>query len=83
MVDKPRYIPNWACVFQDESYHKLLIYKQVLEENKIPSTLLSQKDSAYVLNYGPMSMVYLYVPDFYRDKAIEIIETSQSKKDEK
>lgn len=43
--------------------------KNYLSNLKIPSNILSKRDSSYSLNFGEMSMVYLYVPKEFEKKA--------------
>ena len=43
--------------------------KNYLSNLKIPSNILSKRDSSYNFNFGEMSMVYLYVPKEFEEKA--------------
>ena len=43
--------------------------KNYLSNLKIPSNILSKRDSSYNFNFGEMSMVYLYVPKEFEKKA--------------
>ncbi len=43
--------------------------KNYLSNLKIPSNILSKRDSAHSLTVGEMALVYLYVPEEYEEKA--------------
>jgi hypothetical protein len=47
--------------------------KNYLSNFKIPSNILSKRDSAYSLTVGEMAMVYLYVPVEFKDKAVKAL----------
>ena len=87
---KPNKIDNWVCVFEKGTEYEVQLAKSYLANMKIPSNILSKRDSSYSLNIGEMSMVYLYVPKEFEKRArkalakLEIDDTSQeSESDEK
>ncbi len=49
--------------------YEVQLAKNYLSSLKIPSNILSKRDSSYSLNIGEMSMVYLYVPKEFEKKA--------------
>lgn len=49
--------------------YEVELAKSYLANLKIPSNILSKRDSSYSLNIGEMSMVYLYVPEEFEKKA--------------
>jgi hypothetical protein len=65
----PRDIDNWVCIMERGTEYEIALAKNYLSNLKIPSNILSKRDSAYNLNIGEMSMVYLYVPREFEAKA--------------
>lgn len=66
---KPNEIENWVCVFEASTDLEVEMAKNYLSNLKIPSNILSKRDSAYSLTVGEMALVYLYVPNEYEKKA--------------
>ncbi|MEX0823604.1 MAG: DUF2007 domain-containing protein [Balneolaceae bacterium] len=79
---RPSNIENWVCVFERGTEYEVEMVKNYLSNLKIPSNILSKRDSAYSLNIGEMSMVYLYVPDEFEKKARKAIEELYSDSDD-
>lgn len=75
---KPNEIENWSCVLETSTEFEAEMAKNYLNSLKIPSNILSKRDSAYSLNVGDMARVYLYVPTEFEDKARRAIEKWQS-----
>lgn len=66
---EPNKIKNWVCVLERGTEYEVELAKNYLSNLKIPSNILSKRDSSYSLNIGEMSMVYLYVPKEFEKKA--------------
>lgn len=66
---KPNKVDNWVCVLERGTEYEIELAKSYLASLKIPSNILSKRDSSYSLNFGGMSMVYLYVPKEFEKKA--------------
>ncbi len=66
---KPNSIKNWVCILQGVTEYEIEMAKNFLSNLKIPSNILSKRDSAYNFNIGSMALVYLYVPKEYEKKA--------------
>ncbi len=66
---KPNEIDNWVCVLEGSTDLEIEMAKNYLSNLKIPSNILSKRDSAYSLNVSEMAMVYLYVPVEFEAKA--------------
>jgi hypothetical protein len=66
---KPNNIDNWVCVFESGQNYEVDLARNYLSNLKIPSNILSKKDTAYSLGVGDMSHIYLYVPKDYEEKA--------------
>lgn len=65
----PNDVENWVCVMQRGTEYEIEMAKNYLSNLKIPSNILSKRDSAYNLNVGDMALVYLYVPQEFEQKA--------------
>ncbi|NBC03490.1 MAG: hypothetical protein GVY20_07265 [Bacteroidetes bacterium] len=66
---EPNKINNWVCILERGKEYEVELAKNYLSNLKIPSNILSKRDSSYSLNFGEMSMVYLYVPKEFEKKA--------------
>lgn len=66
---KPNEVDNWVCVLESSSEFEVEMAKNYLANQKIPSNILSKRDSAHSLNIGEMSLIYLYVPEGFESKA--------------
>lgn len=66
---EPNKIKNWVCILERGTEYEVELAKNYLSNLKIPSNILSKRDSSYSLNFGEMSMVYLYVPEEFEAKA--------------
>lgn len=53
--------------------YEIQLTHSYLKDQNIPSNILSKRDSSYSLNFGEMSMVYLYVPKEFEKVAREAI----------
>ncbi|MTI89289.1 MAG: hypothetical protein FH748_15140 [Balneolaceae bacterium] len=62
-------IENWVCVLEGSTDLEIRMAKNYLSNLKIPSNILSKRDSAISLNVSEMAMVYLYVPREFEKKA--------------
>ncbi len=66
---KPNEVENWVCVMETNLEFEGEMAKNYLANQKIPSNILSKRDSAHGLNVGEMSLIYLYVPEGFEKKA--------------
>lgn len=66
---QPNKIDNWICILERGTEHEVNLAKSYLDSLKIPSNILSKKDSSMMMNFGELSMVYLYVPGEFEKKA--------------
>jgi hypothetical protein len=66
---KPNRVDNWVCILERGTEYEIELAKSYLASLKIPSNILSKRDSSYSLNFGAMSKVYLYVPKEFEKKA--------------
>lgn len=66
---KPNEIENWVCVMESNTEFEINLARNYLSNLKIPSNILSKRDSAYSLDVGDMSLIYLYVPTRFGKKA--------------
>lgn len=78
---EPNKIKNWVCILERGTEYEVELAKNYLSNLKIPSNILSKRDSSYSLNFGEMSKVYLYVPKEFEKKARQAL-TELEKKEE-
>jgi len=79
---EPNKIKNWVCVLERGTEYEVELAKNYLANLKIPSNILSKRDSSYNLNFGEMSMVYLYVPKEFEKKAKKALAELNEEKDD-
>ncbi len=78
---KPNEINNWVCILEKGTEYEVELAKSYLASLKIPSNILSKRDSSYSLNIGEMSMVYLYVPADFEKKARKALRALNEQED--
>ena len=66
---KPNDVENWVCVLEGSTEYEIDLARNYLSNQKIPSNILSKRDTAYSLVVGEMALIYLYVPNEFEDKA--------------
>lgn len=71
---KPNDIDNWVCVLESTFDYEVELARNYLSNLKIPSNILSKRDTAYSLVVGDMAQIYLYVPTEFEKKAREVLE---------
>jgi hypothetical protein len=79
---QPNKIENWVCVLERGTEYEVQLAKNYLANHNIPSNILSKRDSSYSLNFGEMSMVYLYVPKEFEEKAKKALQKLNDDLDE-
>lgn len=78
----PDNVENWVCVYESNQEYEAQLIKNYLSDKRIPSNILSKRDSAYNLNVGDMAIVYLYVPVEFEEKARQAIKEIQESGDD-
>lgn len=85
---EPNKFDNWVCVLERGTEYEVQLTKNYLENEDIPSAILSKKDSSLTMTIGEMSMVYLYVPKEFEKSAklaireFQVSETSDEENDD-
>ncbi|MEX0594056.1 MAG: hypothetical protein WD115_04720 [Balneolaceae bacterium] len=79
---KPQPMENWVCVFERGTEYEVALARNWLANLKIPSNILSKRDSSYSLNIGETSMVYLYVPKEFEMRARKALRMMEKDPDE-
>ena len=74
---EPDNVENWVCVFESNVEYEVQLVKNYLSDQRIPSNILSKRDTAYSLNVGEMALIYLYVPVEFEKKARNAIKQIQ------
>ena len=78
---EPDNVENWVCVFESNVEYEVQLVKNYLSDQRIPSNILSKRDTAYSLNVGEMALIYLYVPVEFEKKARNAIKQIQESED--
>jgi hypothetical protein len=71
---KPDDINGWVCVYETGTEYDAEMVKSYFADQDIHSQILSKRDSAYNMNIGQMSMVYVYVPGELEEKALKALD---------
>lgn len=67
-------IDGWVCVYETGTEYDAQMVKSYFADQDIHSQILSKRDSAYNMNIGQMSMVYLYVPSELEAQALKALD---------
>ena len=78
---KPNEIDNWVCVLEGSTDYEIELARNYLSNLKIPSNILSKRDSAYSLVVGEMALIYLYVPVEFEKKARKVLKELEQETD--
>ena len=70
---KPDEVEGWVCVYKTNTDYDAQLAKSYLESREIDCRVLSKRDSAFELNVGEMSLIYVYVPKNLADDAKDAI----------
>lgn len=79
---EPNKFKNWVCILERGTEYEVELARNYLSNLKIPSNILSKRDSSYSLNFGEMSMVYLYVPKEFEKKARKALDDLNDQEDD-
>ncbi len=71
---RPDDINGWVCVYETGTEYDAEMVKSYFADQDIHSQILSKRDSAYNMNVGQMSMVYVYVPGELESKAMQALD---------
>lgn len=71
---RPDDINGWVCVYETGTEYDAEMVKSYFADQNIHSQILSKRDSAYNLNVGQMSMVYVYVPGDLEEQALKALD---------
>ncbi len=59
---EPDKIEDWICVYETSVESEARLVQAFLRDQGITCEVLSKKDSAYNVNFGELSSLFLYVP---------------------
>ncbi|MEX0680593.1 MAG: hypothetical protein WD097_04355 [Balneolales bacterium] len=65
---RPDNIDNWICIYETSNETEARLVEAFIRNLGMECELLSKKDSAYSVNFGDLSALFIYVP---HDKAEE------------
>ncbi len=59
---KPDNVDDWKCVYETSIESEAGLVSGFLQNRGITCEILSKKDSAYTVNFGDLSAIFVYVP---------------------
>lgn len=69
----PDEFEDWKCIYETNNEHSANLLKGLMQSQKIPCEILSKKDSAYQVNLGDLSLIFVYVPKDHEKDARQVI----------
>lgn len=72
---EPNKFENWICLLERGTEYEVQLIKSFLDNLRIPSNVLSKRDSSFTQNFGELSMVYLYVPKEFEKSARKALDS--------
>ena len=70
----PDNIENWKCIYETSLEGEAQLVQAYLRDQGLECQILSKKDSAYSVNFGDLSTIFLYVPDKDQKAALKALE---------
>ncbi len=71
---QPDNIENWKCVYETSIESEARLVQAFLKDQGLECEVLSKKDSAYTVNFGDLSALFVYVPAEQADDAYKALE---------
>lgn len=65
----PDSIKDWVCIHETTMEHDAQMVRNYLKDQEIPCEILSKKDSSYLVNFGDLSQIFVYVHKDFEDQA--------------
>ncbi len=59
---KPDNVDDWTCVYETSIESEARLVQAFLQDYGLTCEVLSKKDSAYTVNFGDLSALFVYVP---------------------
>ncbi len=66
---EPDKVDDWKCVYETSVESEAGLVEAFLRDHDIDCQRLSKKDTAYNVNFGDLSALYIYVPSDQSDAA--------------
>lgn len=74
---QPPRFDDWVCIYETSLEHDANMVKSFLSHRDITTQILSKKDSNFDVNFGDLSIIYIYVPMDEEDEARSAIQEWQ------
>lgn len=71
---QPDKIEDWKCVYETSIESEAGLVQAFLKDQGLMCEVLSKKDSAYTVNFGDLSALFVYVPADQVGKANKALE---------
>ncbi|MEX0773596.1 MAG: hypothetical protein WEB89_01660 [Balneolales bacterium] len=59
---QPPQFDDWVCVYETSLEYDAKMVKSYLSHRDLTARILSKKDSNFDVNFGDLSIIYIYVP---------------------
>lgn len=66
---QPPQFEDWVCVYETGLEYDASMVKSFLSHRDITVQILSKKDSNFDVNFGDLSIIYVYVPQDEEEEA--------------
>jgi len=66
---RPDEVDDWKCVYETSIESEAGLVQAYLLDQGLTCEILSKKDSAYTVNFGDLSAIFVYVPNDQSKKA--------------
>lgn len=66
---EPEKFENWKCIYETSLESEARLVQAYLQDQGHTCEVLSKKDSAYTVNFGDLSALFVYVPADQADEA--------------
>ncbi|MEX0684957.1 MAG: DUF2007 domain-containing protein [Balneolales bacterium] len=74
---QPPRFEDWICVYETSLENDANMVKSFLDHREITTQILSKKDSNFDVNFGDLSIIYLYVPNEEEEEALAALKEWQ------
>ncbi|MEX0929281.1 MAG: DUF2007 domain-containing protein [Balneolales bacterium] len=74
---QPPKFKDWVCVYETSLEYDAKMVKSFLDHRDLTTQILSQKDSNFDVNFGDLSIIFVYVPLDEEEEAREAIKEWQ------
>lgn len=78
---EPTRFSGWSCILERGTELEAQMQANFLRSRGVPVHVFSKRDTAYSLTIGEMSSVYVYVPEEFEKKALNLLRELEDPRD--